>query len=530
MGRIKMVEVLIAHKRHPIEPLGVGYISSSIARGGHRAKMILTNGSARESAELVNKELSSGKYRVFGQSIIFGSHLYGAEVSRNVKMANPGIVSVLGGPAATFTPELLERGFDAIVRYEGEGPFLEFCNALESGKDVGNIPNMWVKANPDLYRTEIRNLKKVTDIDDPKYKDESGFDEDRMRFVNAPRRLLEGADLDAVPHPDRKILYDHPIFANGPIFHFMYTRGCAFRCTYCFEHVQHGEMKGKGQTVRRRAIDDFVNEVNGVRDMVGDKMKVVYLQDDVAGMSYKFDGAKEFADVYSKEVGLPMHIHTRLDLIARDPRIAEELARAGVTGAHVAIEAGNNYIRNDVHRRDMSTEQVREGSAALKANGVRLMTQNILGAPGESWDNMMETLDLNIDVGPTFASASVFQPYPGTTALEIAKAQGVMPARSLNELTDAFEMESFYDGSILALEPEFKHKISVLQRYFALAVHDPKLRRSGELDRLIASHPEGDKEADEKLALMYRTHRKQQDEVLYGVKLGEAVGVHDEDD
>ncbi len=526
----KMVSVLFAHKKHPIEPLGIGYISSSIARGGHSARMILTTGNAEESADMVNRELESRQYDVFAQSIIFGSHLYGAELSRRVKRENPEVISVLGGPAATFTPELLERGFDAICRYEGEGPFLEFCNALEAEEDVGNIPNMWVRESRNgLYKTERGNIKKILDIDDDRYKQESGYDGTRGRFVNAPRNLLEGSALNSVPHPDRKILYAHSIFANGPIFHFMYTRGCAFRCTYCFEHVQHGEMKGKGSTVRRRALDDFIEEVNAVKTMAGERMKLVYLQDDVAGMSYKFDVAKEFADVFSREVGLPMHIHTRLDLIARDPRIAGELARAGVTGSHVAIEAGNNHVRNDIHRRDMSTQQVLDGAAALKANGIRLMTQNILGAPSETWDNMMETLDLNIAVAPTFASASIFQPYPGTKALEIAKAQGVMPAKSLNELTDAFEMESFYDGSILALDPKFKHKMSVLQRYFAIAVHNPEIRRNGELNRLIESHPEGDPEADARLARMYREHRKQQDEILYGVKLQETVGVVDDD-
>ena len=35
-------------------------------------------------------------------------------------------------------------------------------------------------------------------------------------------------------------------------------------------------------------------------------------------------------------------------------------------------------------------------------------------------EQMLKTLELNIAVQPTFASASIFQPYPGTTALEIA--------------------------------------------------------------------------------------------------------------
>src|SRR3989344_7298432 len=169
-----MKKVLFAHKTHPIEPLGIGYITSSIARGGHESKMILTPKDIDEAVKQICQKVSEYNTDIFAQSIIFGSHLYAAELNKKVKARHPNLITILGGPAGTFTPELIERGFDVVCRYEGEDPFLEFCNALESGKDVGNISNLWVKERPGLYKTEVKRVKQILNVDDSKYKDETG--------------------------------------------------------------------------------------------------------------------------------------------------------------------------------------------------------------------------------------------------------------------------------------------------------------------------------------------------------------------
>ena len=54
--------------------------------------------------------------------------------------------------------------------------------------------------------------------------------------VNPMRRLIE--TLDELPHPDRELVY----FPGGHLAalnvkSFMCTRGCAYRCAYCFKVV-----------------------------------------------------------------------------------------------------------------------------------------------------------------------------------------------------------------------------------------------------------------------------------------------------
>lgn len=521
-----MVDVTFVHQTHPIEPLGIGYLSSSIARGGHKARMILAPKEMDKAVALVERELEKNKTDILAQSVIFGSHGYAIELNKRIKQNNPNIVSFLGGPASTFTPELIERGFDAICRYEGEDPFLEFCNAIESGNDVGNIPNIWVKENPKLFHTEIKNTKKLLDIQNPAYSHESGYDPQRKRFVNDTRRLLEGNALNEVPTPDRAIMYDNlivaegadsRIFADNDIKHFMHTRGCAFHCAYCHVEMMNIENRGKGKVVRRRKNELVAGEVIKLMRKYGGKSN--YYQDDIAGFAYTLEDATAWADIFSA-LGYLSHAHVRFDLVAKDERIPKELARGKLRGVHIAIEAGDEDIRNRVHKRGMSDEQIFTGAEYLHRYGIKMMTQNILGAPGETREQMIKTYEMNQAVNPIFASASIFQPYPGTSELEYARDNGHLPKMDQNRLIDLFSCDTFYSGSILALDPKQKRWLEVFHKFFAIGV-DEKIPIS-KLEKMMEPYLKDDSRDDE-IKKMYREHRNRKDEILYDVKFKATV-------
>src|SRR3989344_5187535 len=230
--------------------------------------------------------------------------------------------------------------------------------------------------------------------------------------------------------------------------------------------------RGKGRVVRGRDYEKLQEEFEDIKKIcliLGLPFKNAYNQSDIAKACYSVENSQLFADVFEGD-GIQKHLHARFDLVSRDPRIAENLARGGVTGVHVAIESGNEDIRNRVHRRGMTDRQITLGSEYLHANGIKMMTQNILGAPCETKEQMLQTLEMNIAVNPTFASASIFQPYPGTSALEYTRDTGQLPVQSQDELIDLFGMETFYNKSILIQDPQHKHWVESFQKFFAVAV------------------------------------------------------------
>ncbi|MDP2629040.1 MAG: hypothetical protein Q8P15_04060 [Nanoarchaeota archaeon] len=203
------------------------------------------------------------------------------------------------------------------------------------------------------------------------------------------------------------------------------------------------------------------------------------------------------------------------------------MQRQGVTGVHVAIEAGDERIRNEVHRRGMTDDQIFRGAEYLRKYGISMMTQNILGAVRENRETMRKTLEMNIAVKPTFASASIFQPFPGTSSLETARDTGVLPTADINKLIDIYSEATFYNHSILVNEPSEKRWMEVFQKFFAIAVENPKLYESGKLDRMMKPYLDNPNKDLKELEHMYREHRAQADERLYGVKFKDVVQEED---
>jgi hypothetical protein len=136
----------------------------------------------------------------------------------------------------------------------------------------------------------------------------------------------------------------------------------------------------------------------------------------------------------------------------------------------MAIESADDHIRNDVLKRGMSTEQILQAAHLVKEAGIVLVTQNILGNPGETIDQAFATLDLNLQCKPSYAFATLLQPYPRTEIGDFARAQGLLETGHA-----ALDHESFFDRSILSIE--HRSRMERIRMLFPLAVEWPLARR-----------------------------------------------------
>jgi hypothetical protein len=53
-----------------------------------------------------------------------------------------------------------------------------------------------------------------------------------------------------------------------------------------------------------------------------------------------------------------------------------------------------------------------ETAALYGKHGVKLLTENVLGVPGEMFETALDTLRVNMKIKPDIANASLFAPYP----------------------------------------------------------------------------------------------------------------------
>lgn len=313
---------------------------------------------------------------VVGFSVLTGYQKRYLQLGKALKRdITPKPLILFGGPHATFFPQVvLEKGVDIICRGEGEGALLDILNAVDSGKDTVGIENTAVNQSGEL----------------------KAF----------PMRLL--VDLDKTPFPDRTIYKDYPIIYESDMVTFMASRGCPFNCSFCFNKDMVNMVKGLGTWVRFRSVDNLIEEIDTV--LRTKKIRCIDFHDDTLIINRKW--LFGFLDAYASKFRIPFTCNIRADLINMD--IANALKAAGCCRVSFGVECGDEKLRNFVLKKSLTDDQIRQAAAVLHQVGIPFFTYNMMGLPGERFEDALKTLNLNIEIGANCAWTSIFQPFPGT--------------------------------------------------------------------------------------------------------------------
>ena len=227
--------------------------------------------------------------------------------------------------------------------------------------------------------------------------------------------------LDELEFPDREIIYNNDDFLrNSKIKMFMSGRGCPYKCTYCFNHMYNKMYKGKGKIIRKKSVDYFIEEINRVKHNYS--LEGIIFEDDIFIINEEW--LNEFAEKYSKKISLPYMCYVRPNLVNK--QIARLLKKSGCHSARVAIECGNQDLRNKILKRNLTDNQILKSCEILHNEDLKVGTINILGLPTETIDNMYETLKLNRQCKPHHVSANMFMPLPGVDLTYYAIEQGLL--------------------------------------------------------------------------------------------------------
>lgn len=341
--------------------------------------------------------------------------------------------AVFGGPHPTFFPVFIqEHGVDAICRGEGDIVFPQLLSALGT-ETMFQVPNF-------IFRMPDHTIRE-----------------------NPLTDLIP--DLDALPFPDRDIIYQQNKFqALSPVKAFYSGRGCPFNCTYCFNHAYHSLYRGKGRVIRVKSIKRLIEEIRYV--MRNYPLTFVKFNDDVFGSDIHW--LEEFAAVYPQEIGLPFTCLVRPNMVTA--QYARLLKQAGCFSTVTAIEAGNEEIRKTILKRNISDQQIIAACMYLREQKINIYSANMLGLPGETEADMIRTIKLNQQARVSYADASIFQPYPGTEITAYCEEHGLLASGKTS-------LSSLLATSSLNISQELKTKIDVLRSMFAMIVDYPWLLR-----------------------------------------------------
>ncbi len=363
-----------------------------------------------------------------------------------VKQINPGIFTVMGGVYVTSSPlkAIADSNVDYAVIGEGEYLFRELLGFLEEKND---FPNAGV-----AYR---KNGREVIP--------------DRAPFIQ---------DLDALPYPDYDLV-DYEKYASQPgrysvdnprdlPYARMFTsRGCPVGCIFC--QVE----KISGKYFRFRSAENVVSEMELLKEKYG--IKAVLFDDDNFFISRK--RAMAIFDLMLKQRLNLKWSAIAVPVFLLDENILDIMRESGCQFIDLAIESGSQRVLKDIIQKPVKLDNVVKIIDKAKALNIDVACNFIIGLPGETWEEIRQTLrfaeELNID----YAKIFIAHPLPGTKLEKMAIDQGVLVNKEMemswkygkiktNEFTpqDLAILRAYEWDRINFNTPEKRKKISGMMR------------------------------------------------------------------
>jgi len=402
------------------------YLSRAVKDAGHEMKALYV-----PDPQWLSK-IKEYQPDVITWSLMTGNHRAIYDVNRLLK-SKFDFFSLMGGPHVTFLPDCVkDPAIDAVCRGEGEEAIVELLNTLEAGDDWRGIRNL-------AYANE-----------------------DGEVIQNPLRPLIK--ELDALGFPDRDVIYDaQAIYRDSPRKVIVTQRGCPMNCSFCFHHAWRGKVYGarNSEYVRKHSVSHVIEEANRIRERY--PLRFVHFLDDIFNL--KGDWLAEFSERWPKEVGLPFDVILMANMTKEEH--IKQLKHAGCIYARIAFEAANDHMRNTIYRKNTEKKQLIDASEWIRKYGIRLGSLNMLGGPGGTLQDDIDTITLNQECQVDHPLCSIVQPYPEFELNDITREMGIAVAEY-----DDFPAQFNRGASI-----EVKDKLAIenLHKWFPVLVRHPGL-------------------------------------------------------
>jgi MoaA/NifB/PqqE/SkfB family radical SAM enzyme len=250
-----------------------------------------------------------------------------------------------------------------------------------------------------------------------------------LRDGIGPRRAIRGeqADLDALPLPawDLVDLDAHDRFRasvvrdlgrgawafpiDGRTLPLVTTRGCPFTCIHCSSNPDR--LPGQPKTQRRLSLPRMRAHLEAL--VRTHRAKRLYVLDELVNVNARHFDA--FLDLVEElDVAFEVPNGMRADYLQRH-HFSRMHGR--VTTVSVSAESGSQRVVTEVVGKQLELPAIERAAAEAHRAAVPLMVHWMIGLPGETAEEINETITLALDLWDRFAARPAVQfatPLPGT--------------------------------------------------------------------------------------------------------------------
>jgi len=313
---------------------------------------------------------------------------YVKSVAREIKKLLPEVPIVAGGAGVSSDPAdvLQEKAIDFGVLGEGEDVFFALIKILEAGKDHNELSSV-------AYRNA--DGKVVWNKDHPLIQDP-----DSIPFPAYD--LLEVEKYFASP----KRTAQSPVYISKRILPILTSRGCPLKCIFCHDTL--------GKTFRHRSPDNIVNEIIWLQKTYD--FQELEIIDDI--FNFDIRHAKiVFKKLIEADLGIKIAFPNGIKYEMVDEEFLDLFKRAGGYRIAFGIESADPEGQKIVRKK---TDVVRLTKVINQADKMGFFTSGFfqLGLPGETKEQMMNTVNFVLNSRLHTAMFHLTTPFPGTPMYE----------------------------------------------------------------------------------------------------------------
>jgi radical SAM superfamily enzyme YgiQ (UPF0313 family) len=377
--RVLLVNPATAQNRNRGEfgafPNGVLYMAAVLEKAGHQVAVLDSNVDDRQPADF-----SAFQPDIVGFSVLTGPNIDDAiEQSLEFKRLFPDVKVVWGNVHASMLPQqtLAEPYIDFVVVGAGEYTLLELADHLEKGDDdLAAIPGLAYKQDGEI-------------------------------IVNEPRPFL--ADLDELPDPawhlvDVRKYWDISLSTS---------RGCPFRCTFCYNKAFHQGQRGELSAERA------VGQIEELQKRYGAR-KIKFYEDNFTANRKRL---RRFCRlIIDRKIKIKWDCETRAGLDEEDIFL---MARAGCITTGLGVESASPRILEFLHK-GTTIEQIEKTFWLLVKYKILPRIYIIGGLPTETVDEFQMTQHLIRRLDSPPYQYMMYLPYPGTALYDYCLEEGLI--------------------------------------------------------------------------------------------------------
>jgi anaerobic magnesium-protoporphyrin IX monomethyl ester cyclase len=335
------------------------------------------------------------------------NHRWMLGVARRLK-ALDGVTTVFGGVHASAVPDvvLADPAVDYVCVGEGDVALPLLLDALRAGPLAASgrvLPNI-------------------------AYRGPGGA------IVRGPQRGFI-QDLDALPPFEKDLWVDH--FPVGSLYLTMSSRGCPYRCTFCFNNFfanLGGKATAGNKYVRQRSVGHFIAELKEAKRRYG--VRYVDILDDIFTLDAGW--VREFARAYRREVGVPFKCLSHVHFL--DEARVDALKEAGCEWVQMGVQSADEDYKKDSLRRSEKNTSVGRVLDLLHRAGIAVKTDHMLGLPGETDASQDKALAFYAaHEGVKRVSTFWLSYLPGTEMVDDGLRAGTISAREVEEINQGSE-------------------------------------------------------------------------------------------